>query len=93
MKENNFRFDHKDVVTALLKAKGIHEGIWMIDAKFGLVGSNVNLPNEDLDNFYPGAIIPLLDIGIARTDKLNSLAVDAAVVNPKPKSKPRAKKE
>lgn len=91
MSEHTLRFSHKEVVIALLKEKNIHEGIWMLDAKFALIGAQVGLTPDD-KNIYPAAIIPLIDLGIAKTDKLNPLAVDAAVENPKPKTRARTKK-
>jgi len=87
-------FDFKEIVTALLKKEGVHEGIWMLYVEFGLVAVNAPVTPEDapeqysmenpLDHLMPTAILPIKKIGIQRTDRLSSLSVDAATVNPAP---------
>jgi hypothetical protein len=80
-------FDFKEIVTALLKAQDIHEGIWGLFVNFGLGATNAG-PNEN--ELRPTAMIPILQMGIQRFEKENNLSVDAAKVNPKlspPKSK------
>lgn len=73
---------HKEVVTAMLKQQGIHEGIWMLSVNFGMAASNVG-QTEDGSDLHPAAIIPILGIGIQKTEVLNNLSVDAAQVNPR----------
>jgi len=77
--QTQIRFSHKEVVTALLKAQGIHDGIWGLFINFGIRGMNVGASD---DNLQPTALIPVLNIGLQRTDKVNNLSVDAAVANP-----------
>lgn len=72
-------FSHKEVVVALLKEQNIHDGIWALYVKFGLKAANVGAADEDL---LPVAIIPIVAIGLQRSDKTSNLAVDAALVNP-----------
>lgn len=72
-------FTHQEVVTALLKDKNIHAGIWMLSAQFGLAG--VTMQGGD-GNEHPTALVPLMRVGIQETDQLSNLSVDAAVVNP-----------
>jgi hypothetical protein len=72
-------FKHKEVVEALLKKHGIHEGIWGLYVKFGIQGMNVGLTEADI---VPAAIVPILELGLQKFDKENNLAVDAAKVNP-----------
>lgn len=74
-------FSHKEVVTALLKAQGINDGIWMLSMQFGIGAANVGSSEGDLN---PAAIVPVLKIGIQRADSQSSLSVDAAEVNPGP---------
>jgi hypothetical protein len=74
-------FSHKEVVTALLKAQGINTGIWGLHVRFALKAANIGGSDADL---LPAALVPILAIGIQKVDKLNNLAVDAAVVNPSP---------
>ncbi|MDD5321498.1 MAG: hypothetical protein PHD43_12950 [Methylococcales bacterium] len=74
-------FSHKEVVTALLKDQNIHEGIWMLSIQFGMGAANVN-QSEGSTDIKPAAIITVLKIGLQRTEDLNDLSVDAALVNP-----------
>jgi len=73
-------FSYKEIATALVKQQEIHEGIWMIAVEFGINAVNAGPDDENLN---PTAILPILKIGLTRTDKLSNLAVDAAEVNPK----------
>jgi len=73
-------FSHKEVATALLKAQGIHEGIWGIFIKFGFNAMNVGASEADLN---PTALVPVTAIGLQQFDKINNLSVDAALVNPR----------
>jgi hypothetical protein len=74
-------FTHQEVVTALLKKENIHEGIWTLSVQFGLGAANL-APSEGSPDVNPAAIVPVLKIGIQRGEQLNSMSVDAAVVNP-----------
>ncbi len=74
-------FTHKEVVEALVKKYGLHEGIWGLWIKFGIKGINVGETDADLK---PAAIIPILEIGLQKFEKENNISVDAAKVNPKP---------
>lgn len=73
-------FSHHEVVAALLKKQGIHEGIWSLIINFGFGAANVG-PSEDQVN--PTAMIPVMGVGIQRADASGPLSVDASVVNPK----------
>ena len=81
-------FNHREVVTALLKEQGIHEGIWGLYVRFGLKATNFGSSPDDV---MPVAIIPLLELGIQKRDKLDSISVDAAKVNPAPASQKAGK--
>jgi hypothetical protein len=88
-------FTHKEVVEALLKQQGIHEGIWSLYVEFGLGALNVGASEDSL---LPAAVIPITKIGIQKADKVNSLSVDAAQVNlvaetPKKTTRRAAKRE
>jgi hypothetical protein len=73
-------FSYKEVVESLLKANGIHEGIWALFVKFGLNAANIG---ESDTVVRPAAIIPILEIGLQKADKESNIAVDAAKANPK----------
>ena len=72
-------FKHKEVVEALLKQQGIHEGIWGLFVRFGLQAANIGASPADM---MPAAIVPLLEIGLQKFEQENNMAVDAARVNP-----------
>ena len=90
---NQYVFDFKEVVEALLRKQGIHEGIWGIYIEFGLNAGNVNVGLTD-EQLLPTAIVPIKRIGIQRFEKETSLSVDASKVNPhqKPIIAPKIKK-
>jgi len=84
--QEQYRFTHKEVVEALIKQQGLHEGIWMLAVQFGIGGVNVQNP-ETKDEPVPAALVPIVSIGLQKKSKLNLLALDASVVNPREKSK------
>jgi hypothetical protein len=75
-------FSHKEVVEALIKQQGIHEGRWMIMMQFGIQGMNVGQGAPQ--NLVPAALVPIVAIGLQKTDQVTNLSVDAAEVNPAP---------
>ena len=74
-----FMFTHKELATVLVKAQELHEGMWMLSVQFGMAASNVRESENELS---PAAIIPLLRVGLQKSEKMNNLTVDAAEVNP-----------
>lgn len=74
-------FTYKEILEALIKQQGIHEGIWGIYVEFGLVATNAG-PSEDA--IVPTAVVPVSKIGIQRMEAIGNVSVDAAVVNPRP---------
>jgi len=79
-------FTFKEVVEALIKQQGLHEGIWSLNINFGLKATNVGETENDLK---PSAIIPVMAIGLQRIEKENNLSADASKVNPRPHKSPR----
>jgi hypothetical protein len=77
----NIIFSYTEVVTSLLKAQGIHEGLWTLFIRFGLNAANLGPSDNEL---RPSAIIPILEIGLQKGEKENNITVDAAKVNPRP---------
>jgi hypothetical protein len=77
----NIVFSYKEVVTALIKAQNIHEGLWSLFVRFGLNAANMGGNDNEL---RPCAIIPVLEIGLQKGEKDNNITVDAAKVNPLP---------
>ncbi len=74
-------FSHAEVVTALIKQQGLHEGIWGLAINFGLAAANVG-QTPDASDANPAAVVPILAIGLQRAEAVSNLAVDAAVANP-----------
>ena len=81
-----YQFSHKEVVEALIKKQDLREGIWMLQIKFGIGAANVQNPDAE-EQVVPAAIVPIVAIGLQKQEKINALALDAAVVNPKTKKK------
>jgi hypothetical protein len=81
---SQINFTHKEVVAALIKAQGLHEGMWQLQIRFGINAMNVGVSDSDL---HPSAIVPVLSIGLMRVEKENNLTVNAAQVNPKASGK------
>jgi hypothetical protein len=72
-------FKHREVVEALIKQHGIHEGIWGLFVRFGLSAANIG---TSADTLMPAAIVPLMEIGLQKFPEENNLSVDAGKVNP-----------
>jgi hypothetical protein len=77
-------FSYKEVVEALVKKQGIHDGIWGLFVKFGIQATNIG---ESQNELKPAAIIPVLELGLQKFEKENNLTVDAAKINPKTNNK------
>lgn len=76
-------FTYKEVAEALIKQHGIHEGLWGLYLEFGLAAGNVATgPNE----LTPTAFVGVAKIGLQRFEEATNLTVDAAEVNPLPKT-------
>lgn len=78
----NIVFTHKEVVEALIRYGNINEGLWGLYIEFGIAGANVGPGPSDLN---PAAIVPVLKIGLQKSDTATSLTADAAAVNPSSK--------
>ena len=75
-----FVFSHQEVAEALVRKQEIHEGVLGLYVEFGIAAANIGPGPSDLS---PAAIVPILKMGIQQFTEVNSLSVDAAVVNPK----------
>jgi hypothetical protein len=82
-------FQYEEIIEALIKHQGIHEGIWGLHLEFGLQVRNINIDSpEKKTKSVPGLVIPIISIGIQRSEQAGGISVDAAKANPpsKPKS-------
>ena len=75
-------FKHREVVEALIKHQGLHEGVWMLTVTARL---NMLVTGPSPDTAMPAAMVLIQELGLMKTDQENSLAVDAAAVNPYPR--------
>lgn len=80
---------HAELVTAILRQKNVHDGLWMLLAEFGIAGMNIGPSKSELS---PAAVVPILKIGIVRVDDKHDLVgsnivVDAAAAHPTPPRK------
>jgi hypothetical protein len=75
-------FNHKELVEMMIKKQGLREGIWTLSVRFGMQAMNFGTNPEGTD-VLPTALIPVLEIGINRTEKENNISLDAAKINPR----------
>jgi hypothetical protein len=95
LKERHFFYDYKDVVENLIKAQGLHEGLWRLILDLGLSATNVNvLDDSGKTTLTPTGMVLIRRIGLIQTSEPDDLTVDAAAVNPHetPPSPKRSKK-
>lgn len=81
-------FTFKELAETLVKKQDVHEGHWSIYVKFGLGAANVG--GFGGAPLLPTAFIPVVELGIQKSDKPSDLTVDASQINPAKKT--RAKK-
>ena len=74
-----YTYSHKDLVTLMVRDQDIHEGLWSLLINFGFGAANVGQSAETL---APAAVVQIGSIGLQRATDVNSISVDAAVVNP-----------
>ena len=72
---------YRALAEVLVRANGLHEGIWRVYLRFGQpTGVNANFAGR----LAPSVFVPVMEIGLIRDTELTDLSVDAAVVNPGP---------
>jgi hypothetical protein len=74
-------FTHKELVEALIKHQGIHEGIWGLHVQFGISATNVGPSASEI---LPCAIVPIMNLGLQKFETETNISVDASKVNPGP---------
>ena len=72
-----FEYSMPELTEALIKYQGLTEGKWMLAVKFGINAINVG-PNEE--HLSPAAVIPIVNVGLIKSEKENNLTVDAAEI-------------
>src|SRR6266851_3077571 len=79
-----YTFNHKELITLMVKAMGIHEGRWMLMVSYGMGPGNFG---PSADQLAPGMIVAVTGLGIQREESgapasPEALVIDAAEVNP-----------
>ncbi|MFH0958235.1 MAG: hypothetical protein V1897_05980 [Pseudomonadota bacterium] len=82
-----YTLSFKELAEIIVKKQGLHEGVWGIYVKFGLSAGSIGFKEQDI---LPTAMVPIIEIGIQKQGELSPLAVDAAVVNPRPVKKKKS---
>jgi hypothetical protein len=83
----------RDVTIALLRDQKITTGHWFLAVQFGLAAGY--LPGRPEGNRVPGALLPVLRIGLQSSDEPLDITVNAAElppVEPTPRRRARPKK-
>ena len=82
VKTEHVEFTWQRVAAALVKAQGLHEGLWRVGIQFDLRAANVTVGPTIM---VPGAFVPVMAMNLSRVEKMDYLTVDAAEVNPRPR--------
>ena len=82
VKTEHVDFNWQQVAIALVRAQGLHEGLWRVGMRFDLRAANVTVAQ---DVMVPGAFVPVMGMNLMRVEKADYLTVDAAAVNPRPR--------
>jgi hypothetical protein len=82
MATSEHKFSIDELIQALLRTQGIHEGHWALNVEFLATGTAANAPAG------PGKTLPALLVSVnsatlVRTEGTVHGAIDAAVVNPR----------
>jgi hypothetical protein len=75
-------FTNKDLAVLMLKEQGIHEGNWVIQAKFSFSAMNMG-QNPDGTDAIPTGIVGIAGIGLELVPQALPFSINAAEVNPK----------
>lgn len=75
---DKIKFTMPELTRVLIKEKGITEGKWILAVEFGIAATNAG---PDDNNLSPAALIPIISIGLVKSENNNNLTVDAAEVN------------
>ena len=88
---NQYAFSHKELAEMMIKKVGIHEGKWMLQISFGFAAINTG---PAPDQMIPSTVVGIQAMGIqkAQPDSPPNLVVDAAEVNPAPRTARKPKR-
>ncbi|CAH2922809.1 MAG: FIG00466236: hypothetical protein [uncultured Paraburkholderia sp.] len=81
MPTSEHKYSIEDLIAALLRDQGIHDGHWALNVEFSATGAAVK-PQDQPTRTLPGLIVSVNSATLAATDPSAQDAVDAAV-NPR----------
>jgi hypothetical protein len=82
MPTSEHKYSIEELLGALLRDQGIHEGHWALNVEFSATGAAVK-PQDNPARTLPGLIVSVNSATLMRADSAAAGAVDAAVVNPR----------
>ncbi|MDE1181998.1 hypothetical protein [Paraburkholderia sp.] len=82
MPTSQHKFSIRELLEALLRDQGIHEGHWALNMDFLANGTSVR-PQAGDDQLQPGLIVSVTGAGLVQMPEGTEGAVDAALVNPR----------
>lgn len=80
MPASEHKFSVEELIAALIRDQGIHEGWWALSVEFNATGTSVRM-QADSNKTLPGVIVSVASATLVRAENAPG-AVDAAVVNP-----------
>lgn len=82
MSAEDHKYSIEELLCALLRDRGIHEGHWALNIEFSATGASVK-PADDATRTLPGLIVSMNTAALVRADSSAAGAVDAAIANPR----------
>jgi len=89
MPTSEHKYSIDELIRALLRDQGIHEGHWALSVEFSASGTSVK-PQDNSARTLPGLIVSVNNATLVQSESAAAGTVDAAVVNPR-KGMPSAK--
>ncbi|HEV3422958.1 MAG TPA: hypothetical protein VG105_04075 [Paraburkholderia sp.] len=81
MPTSEHKFSVDELIEALLRDQGIHEGFWALNVEFLATGTSVNSPAGS-GKTLPGMIVSVNSATLVRAENSTHGAVNAALANP-----------
>lgn len=76
--------DLSELCALLIKHNDIHEGLYNLSVEFRI---GVGAVGPDSNDVLPGAMMGVYKIGLSKADQSSPQTVDAAIINPKKKTR------
>jgi hypothetical protein len=82
MPTSEHKYSIDDLIAALLRDQGIHDGHWALNVEFSATGAAVK-PQDQPARTLPGLIVSVNSATLVAADPSAEGSVDAAAVNPR----------